>query len=134
MDEQTGKRWRKLDGKDVPVSTSEEDRLLSVYGARSCNEWVNKNWGFDGRINLTKTNKTKGGVEYVFETAWTPPLPLILHFSRSFPSLSFRMSFFDPFGGYLGEICALGGKETRFKWEELEVDDPGNPYNQIHSR
>jgi len=44
-----------------------------------------------------------------FQTAWSPPLPIMVELSRLFPSLRLGMQFADECGMFVGYANALGG-------------------------
>lgn len=58
-------------------------------------EWCIENWG-------TKWNAVEATIDedyditYFFDTAWSPPIPVIHELSRQFPELYFELTFGDP--------------------------------------
>lgn len=66
---------------------------------------------------LTKWNACECSLElgdeklvYHFETAWSPPCPVILKASEMFPELEFRLEYFEGGAGFKGVFEAKGGK------------------------
>ena len=39
---------------------------------------------------------------FKFDTAWSPPIPIIIALSKKFPRLSFIIKFIDEGGGFIG--------------------------------
>jgi hypothetical protein len=48
-------------------------------------------------------------VTYEFDTAWSPPIPVVRAASEQHPNLHFRLTFGEPGGGYGGELVVAGG-------------------------
>lgn len=63
-------------------------------------QWCLNNWGTKWGIynSVIKTEKLDGRntrLVYKFQTAWSPPLPIILAMSNKFPSLKFKLNYFE---------------------------------------
>ena len=63
-------------------------------------EWCRKNWGtkwgiYNSSLNSQKLTGKKGRLTYSFQSAWSPPLPIIDAMSKRFPSLHFRLKWFE---------------------------------------
>lgn len=55
-----------------------------------------------------------GVVEYVFDTAWSPPLPFVLRASEKFPGLSFHIKYEELGFDLVGRLTAREGQIRRF--------------------
>lgn len=80
-------------------------------------EWCVENWG-------TKWNAKEPRVEeqyehegeltalVMFETAWSPPLPVVKKASELFPDLAFTLKYFEAGAAYNGRYRCEGGAVT----------------------
>ena len=88
-------------------------------------EWCNENWGTKWNfceVGMSKPDDYKNGnrrVEYAFETAWSPPMPVIKAMSKKFPNLSFTLKYYEGGMAFSGRVVFLGGE----KIEEKHNDD-----------
>lgn len=83
-------------------------------------DWCIKNWGtkwgfFNSRIiddNYSFISRIfrRAFIKYTFETAWSPPIPVIEEMARQFPKLRFEMSYFEIGHSYEGKIIIKGTK------------------------
>lgn len=82
---------------------------------------INKAWPTDKGIS---TSTTKHSCVYRFNTAWSPPVPVILAASKAWPMLTFELdceeeaNMFDPF-----TATFKGGKMVKEITHEPEVDE-----------
>jgi hypothetical protein len=51
-------------------------------------------------------------LEYTFQSAWAPPLPVIEAMSKRFPSLNFALEYFEGGGGFMGSALYVDGELT----------------------
>jgi hypothetical protein len=69
-------------------------------------EWCCKNWGTKWNaceINLDDSNmEFSGYIEYSFDTAWSPPKPVILALTKKFPKLKIYHRYFECGAAYNG--------------------------------
>lgn len=58
-------------------------------------EWCCGNWGtkWNAIEPILKINKTS--IKYYFETAWSPPYPIIAQLSRMYPKLTFTLKYYE---------------------------------------
>lgn len=94
---------------------------IKNYGCKDWYSWACSNWG-------TKWNSYDNGewnigvndASIYFETAWSPPMPVIHALSVKYPTLKFKISYADEGGGFLGYTTFKNGKskEKEFKWYE----------------
>lgn len=105
-------------------------------------EWRVENWGtkwdavFDGGslIDLVfdenadvETSKELRGVDalpgratYRFDTAWGPPVPVVLAAAERWPMLSFELAYGEPGNNFAGKVCAIG---TDVREYDLPIED-----------
>ena len=83
--------------------------LTAGYAPAGYN-WERHHWGCKwGACHAALVDKWEGGVFYEFDTAWSPPLPLVQHVSRVWPTLVFVLDYEDPRMGFKGVSRAEGG-------------------------
>lgn len=96
------------------------------YGHQDWYSWSIANWGT--KWNAYDVGDWKMGrntAELYFETAWSPPLPVIQKLAENFPTLTFKLSYADEGGGFLGYTIFKNGKhhrEKEFTWYKNGVN------------
>jgi len=87
-------------------------------------DWCVQNWGTKWGICSSKIILERCGycekhglyfnrcneLIYGFETAWNPPLPIILKMSKMFKKLEFELRYFEAGSGFNGLFKCKGGK------------------------
>ena len=63
---------------------------------------------------------TKDTLVYKFDTAWSPPTPVVVAMGEQHPELEFVLRFGEPGGGYAGELNVEGSEVIE---TVLELDD-----------
>jgi len=88
------------------------------YGAMDWYEWSIENWGtkWNARDSELFAYERAGEVEIAFETAWSPPLPVINAMGRMFPDHSFRLEYREGGVGFQGCVVVKGKDCTQ--WED----------------
>lgn len=102
-----------FDYKDVP-----KDSYNSGGHGWCCDKWGTK-WGFY-EVDLYLISKNR--LEYRFETAWSPALPVLKKMIKLFPELSFEYRFFDEGGNYWGLYRKIPGQKFFEESCEYEKD------------
>ena len=81
-------------------------------------EWCRDNWGtkwnfseVSGPVLEVRPRVCK--LYYSFETAWSPPTPLIRKMGEIFPDLSFKLVYWEGGAGYQGVFCMRNGRVTK---------------------
>lgn len=66
-------------------------------------EWCLKNWGTKwGICRPDLTGDTDKKLHYFFQTAWSPPNPIIKKMSEMFPKLTFTLKYWEAGSGFRG--------------------------------
>lgn len=68
-------------------------------------DWCIKNWGTKWgmyEIELTDEDFEGGRIGYTFQSAWSPPTPVIQAMSKRFPPLTFYLDYFEGGAGFMG--------------------------------
>lgn len=76
-----------------------------------CIEHWGTKWGFY-EIELECADFEEGEIRYTFQTAWSPPIPVIQAMSKRFPSLSFALDYFEGGMGFMGSFMYENGQEV----------------------
>ena len=70
-------------------------------------EWCIKHWGTKWNVDCTR----RGNV-LRFETAWSPPLPVMAAMATRFPALTFTLRYYEGGQGFQGKAVWRDGKEV----------------------
>jgi len=115
-------RNRPLAGLGRAISQEESDRFIAEYGSDNWYDWTCKNWGTKwGAYNISEDGWC--GNTLYFETAWSPPDPVIRRLSEMFPEATFTLKYADEGGGYLGYTEFVGGEsggDVYLDWDSEE--------------
>ena len=86
------------------ITQEMSDRLKSEYGYDNWYDWRNKNWGTKWDINteVHVDDLYDEGCTLIFQTAWSPPEPIVDKLQDMFPDVTF-------YGGYIGEGWEFAG-------------------------
>ena len=99
------RKWRKIDGKDIPVTDEEMKQLKEKYGYTDWYSWSIANWGT--KWDACEPHICSNDINFFcvsFETAWSPPIDWIDNIMKDFPDLCFELEYEEPgmmFGGLL---------------------------------
>lgn len=81
-------------------------------------EWCIQNWGTKwGFCNVELVSEGGDELQYTFNTAWSPPTPLIKKLGEIFPTLEFELRYFEGLMGFNGILRMVGG--------QVEEDESG---------
>jgi hypothetical protein len=75
-------------------------------------EWNVSNWGTKWDVNDVGVERSPGELVFVFDTAWSPPFPVVARLSQLFPAAAVRLDYREEqgWGGSLelaaGEVVA----------------------------
>lgn len=90
------------------------------YGAPTWFEWRTKNWGTKWELEPEDTRMSGSTLE--FDTAWSPPEPIVEALSQRFPDIVFTMRWASEDIGYnVGERTYEAGKVT-----DEHIPEPGS--------
>jgi len=117
--------WRVVDGKSIPVSDEELASFVEKYGARDWYDWSCENWGtkwnLDDEVTVNQFSDTE--IEYTFDTAWSPPLPVIEQAAEQFPKLTFAINYEEPGNDVAGGATFIKGRLADSFESECEYDE-----------
>jgi hypothetical protein len=95
--------------------------LVMKYGAADWYDWCVENWGTKWEPGFESQQKTENG--YSFDTAWSPPTPVIARLSELYPALIFTLTYAEP-GNYFGGSDVF---QAGVHLEETRIPDEGLP-------
>ena len=73
--------------------------------------WCLDNWGTKwGLCEVELVMEDESELEYTFETAWSPPLPIVKVMGEMFPKLKFELRYFEGGSGFNGLYIMEDGK------------------------
>lgn len=96
------------------ASVSDAERELK-YGHPDWYSWSWENWGTKWNSDRaqwpSKVDSAEPDLVLVaqFDTAWDPPFPIIFALSERFPSLTLRLSYFEPDLSFSGFVSVKAG-------------------------
>jgi len=78
-------------------------------------DWCIAHWGTKWGIydvELLEGDFEDGRLEYTFQSAWSPPVPVIEAMSKRFPSLTFALDYFEGGSGFMGSAAYASAQLT----------------------
>jgi len=88
-------------------------------------EWCLENWGTKWGICRPTKEKIHGTLVYHFETAWEPPLPIIIKMGSEFPDLTFELKYFEQGMGFQGIFMIQDGMINTDERKKYDGDRGG---------
>jgi hypothetical protein len=92
------KKFKDLDDKAEKHNAKQKDWRTHIKGGfnQGGYEWCNSNWNTKWNANKVTLNESVDKEFNIsFDTAWSPPKPIIVAMSKKFPSLEFDMRSFE---------------------------------------
>jgi hypothetical protein len=79
-------------------------------------KWCCDNWGTKwGIVEPVLEYTSSRALHYRFDTAWSPPVPLIAKMGEKFPKLDFVLRFYEPGMGFRGKMVIKKGVVARLR-------------------
>ena len=106
--------------KDTSIKEIREGRdaiaNIEEFGCKDWYDWSCKYWGTKWNASNTYVKEIKNNyINFKFETAWSPPLPILESLMEQYPMLKFSLSFEEPGMGFKGKC---GGCLYNDTWME----------------
>lgn len=74
-------------------------------------EWCNANWGTKwGMYDFSEWKRSKRSASIRFNSAWSPPLPVIHAMAEKFPKLKFTLRYYERGCAFKGVLQVKGDK------------------------
>lgn len=110
----------------APISNDSNGELKKTlkkrYGSTDWYAWNVKNWGtkwlpsaYSFEDNLEDNGRK---LEFAFDTAWTPPIPIIKKLSKLYPDLKLTITYAEPGCCFAGRDVFKHGKQIGHKYTE----------------
>lgn len=104
------KNKKKIEKELVALQVEYQDALKDGYNSGGY-EWCCRNWGTKWNAFSTRiTSQSKKRAMVRFETAWSPPVPVIAVLAERFPDFKFVMKYYEMGMGFQGEQVFENGK------------------------
>lgn len=89
-----------------------------------CEHWGTNKVAFDA-VWMAPQRAMKRDAQQVafFNTAWSPPIPIVAELSRSFPALILRLEYNEPLWGFRGFATMQAGEQIAAKHEEYVLEE-----------
>lgn len=95
-------------------SDTPNKELITKYGFDNWYDWAIKNWGTKwGIYNSRLYRETDVSLMYNFQSAWSPPEPVVMKMAKMYPNLIFRLMYYEQGAGYRGELVLKNGAVTK---------------------
>ena len=93
----------------MPKKLLEEESPNKNSGVPDWYVWCLKNWGTKWNVCDVNMTKHDNEIHLNFDTAWSPPIPIIIKLMTMFPKLSFRLTYCEPGVGFSGIFGSSDG-------------------------
>jgi len=114
-----------------PSNCPELDKqFIADYGFSDLYSWCLAHWGTKwSSYDCGGWDHSGNHAACYFSTAWSPPTPVITELGLQYPTLNFKLVYFEP-GCYFAGILSVHGDESDDICEEGEeyVNDIGRAY------
>jgi hypothetical protein len=94
--------------KEHPQDWGNLDRPKNGYNSGGYG-WCCNNWGTKWNACETVFVKRDRSLAYFFNTAWSPPEPIIRKLSEIYPKLKFTLKYYEQGCGFSGKLVCKGG-------------------------
>jgi len=84
-------------------------RAYQATGFTSWYHWCNANWGTKWNSANAQVRRQKSALLFKFDTAWSPPLPVIAALAARFPKHKFTHKYYECGGGFQGRVVYMKG-------------------------
>ena len=99
-----------------------------------CDNWGTK-WGFcEAIVADYSVDKEDGEIFYEFDSAWSPPVPVIVKMAEMFPTLTFDLRYFEQGAAFNGVLRCEKGEVTEDKVQNLHGVEVGDYYGNRGSK
>jgi len=98
-----------------------EPEDIKTKDVRQIFDWRYLNWGTKWIANNVKIENQRHGFSIYFETAWTPPRPVIFPVSAKFPNLRIKLKYWETGVGFRGFDVFCNGRAIKSFYEEYDA-------------
>lgn len=102
--------FQQMTGKEKDEYLKTHKKPIHAYSDHGYH-WCIKNWGTKWNADeIIIERESNHYISYVFDTAWTLPLPIILEMSKQFPTLRFELQYYEMGLAFQGEYYYFNGE------------------------
>lgn len=95
---------------EVLAAGQQRIETIKLYGVADWHQWRCKNWGTRGHrrdVRIERNSPTEACLK--FETAWDPPVPVIVRLAEMFPMVDVGLYFVEMGRGFEGHVTLVNG-------------------------
>lgn len=119
----------------LPLTAELQATYLAHHGADNWYDWQVKNWGTkwdcydqsqEWEITENPNDDMQKTIKCFYMTAWSPATKALSTISSMYPNLSFKHSFADEGGGFIGYQVFEDGEgveEVDYEWDSEDAKD-----------
>lgn len=82
----------------------------------SLDHWGTK-WNSYSYHEVSLSMGSTARLEFMFDTAWSPPIPVFAKMAEEFPELEFEIAYYDEGGAFAGSVHMEGGRYENVGYE-----------------
>ena len=107
-----------------------QERIIK-YGHVDEDSWACACWGTNrlasdaGWMSSSRAAKRNAHQVAYFQTAWSPPFPVVMSLSARFPNVILRLEYCEPGCGFRGYLSAQTGDVTAYRQEDYDWEADG---------
>lgn len=99
------------DSAPLPDASKEKDKeRKKKYGAKDWYDWNVKYWGTKWNASEPCVYEDGNKLSYTFQTAWSPPEPVVIALAKQFPKLELTLKYWETGMGYRGILKVKGDR------------------------
>jgi len=107
------KEYKELDEKAEIARQNKDYSVVDGFNSGGY-EWCINNWGtkwgiYNAELTKQKLAGKRSQVNYTFESAWSPAIPIIHAMSLKYPDLSFKLKYYEMGCAFKGVYEVEGG-------------------------
>ena len=86
---------KELENTPMPQDTKKaiSKKLIKKFGVDNWYDWCLKNWGTKWDIDADLVSEDDDMLEYIFDSAWSPPVKWLEKVAKLYPDLKFNLRY-----------------------------------------
>jgi len=114
--------WKGVGDGARALGEGEAADLLAKYGAVDWYSWRNRHWNTKWDAGNPVLTEEPGKLIYDFDTAWSPPLPVVFALAQRFPEVSVTHAYIET-GMMFGGLDTFTDGQLDETFESEDVDE-----------